>query len=604
MASDDIRIRVPSRIANWFLEECLGSGYSGSIWRATNPFTGQTAAIKVQDVGHECPTNRYERNFYPSLQGGTGMPTLWAAGVQGDYDYLVIDLLGASLDSLYRRNGKKMDLRSTICIAMQVIQRLEFMHSRGILHRDIQLGNCVVGLGTDKGTIYMIDFGFSKRYIDPRTGMHIPDSRGKRDFIGNYWFTSVNVHCRGRVPSRRDDMEALALMLIHVLTEGGLPWTRNGIPKTNKAHDVIIRKKLRTTPEDLCRGLPGVFEEFLRYCRRLKFFEQPDYRFWRERFADLAREKGYAIHGGYVDDYFVWPPRPETPPYRKRGQYVRDESEQEIGIETILEEIAKMHLEKQGLRFGDERRNARLKPTLPPARTPPEAPRLDPVSLPSEGSNLYRTEDGNVEQASPLQSDSQRSESKGKARYPPGVIVISDSSDEGSIKPSRQMDRATKQATMRLLANRARSAIDNVSLADLLRKFLETYSLTGTRSRVITRDAFDFLDTLVQQLENPSAFVACNSQKTDSQLSRVTSGQTQSESRQDRLRHRPPMHTQKSETVKALRQRLQNNPQAMGNQELAKILSDFCVAVRSTTGKTLTKDGVAVLEGVESRLRQ
>ncbi|OCB87752.1 CK1/CK1 protein kinase [Sanghuangporus baumii] len=558
-----------------------------------NPFTGQTAAIKVQDVGHECPTNRYERNFYPSLQGGTGMPTLWAAGVQGDYDYLgepadvrvvhpwanpkyapVIDLLGASLDSLYRRNGKNMDLQSTICIAMQVIQRLEFMHSRGILHRDIQLGNCVVGLGTDKGIIYMIDFGFSKRYIDPRT-----------------------------VPSRRDDMEALALMLIHVLTEGGLPWTRNGIPKTNKAHDVIIRKKLRTTPEDLCRGLPGVFEEFLRYCRRLKFFEQPDYRFWRERFADLAREKGYAIHGGYVDDYFVWPPQPETPPYRKRGQYVRDESEQEIGIETILEEIVKMHLEKQGPRFGDERRNARLKPTLPPARTPPEAPRLDPVSLPSEGSNLPRTENGNVEQAAPLQSDSQRSESKGKAKYPPGVIVISDSSDEGSIKPSRQMDRATKQATMRLLAKRARSATDNVSLADLLRKFLETYSLTGTRSRVITRDAFDFLDTLVQQLENLSS-VACNSRKTDSQLSRATSNQTQFESKQERLRQRPPMHTQKSETVKALRQRLQNGPQAMGNQELAKILSDFCVGVRSTTGKTLTKDGVAVLEGIESRLRQ
>ena len=60
----------------------------GSIWQAVNPFTGQSAAVKVQDVDHECPTNRYERNFYPSLQGGKGMPTLWAAGVQGDHDYL------------------------------------------------------------------------------------------------------------------------------------------------------------------------------------------------------------------------------------------------------------------------------------------------------------------------------------------------------------------------------------------------------------------------------------------------------------------------------------------------------------------------------------
>lgn len=60
--------------------------------------------------------------FYPSLQGGVGMPTLWAAGVQGIYDYLVIDLLGPSLDNLYRKNGKQvMDLRSVVCIAMQVV---------------------------------------------------------------------------------------------------------------------------------------------------------------------------------------------------------------------------------------------------------------------------------------------------------------------------------------------------------------------------------------------------------------------------------------------------------------------------------------------------
>jgi serine/threonine protein kinase len=66
--------------------------------------------------------------------------------------------------------------------------RLQFMHHRGVLHRDIQLGNCVIGLPPNEKTIYMIDFGFSKRYIDPHTGRHIPDSKLKRDFIGNYWF--------------------------------------------------------------------------------------------------------------------------------------------------------------------------------------------------------------------------------------------------------------------------------------------------------------------------------------------------------------------------------------------------------------------------------
>lgn len=77
------------------------------------------------------------------------------------------------------------------------------MHSRGVLHRDIQLGNCVIGLPPNHQVIYMIDFGFSKFYIDPVTRRHIPESKEKRDFIGNYWFTSVNVHCRGKGQSHR-----------------------------------------------------------------------------------------------------------------------------------------------------------------------------------------------------------------------------------------------------------------------------------------------------------------------------------------------------------------------------------------------------------------
>lgn len=105
-------------------------------------------------------------------------------------------------------------------------------------------------------------------------------------------------------------MEALALMLIHVMTDGGLPWTRNGVPKTDKLHDILIRKKLRTTPDELCQGLPPVFEDFLRYCRRLKFLDQPNYGLWRDRFADLAIEMGFVQPNQIVSDDFAWPPRP------------------------------------------------------------------------------------------------------------------------------------------------------------------------------------------------------------------------------------------------------------------------------------------------------
>ena len=94
----------------------------GSIFRATHLHTGQVVALKVQRVDHECPTNRYERNLYPLLRGGKGMPTLWASGVHGMWDYMAIDLLGASLDNLYKNSGKDtMELGSVCSIAMQVV---------------------------------------------------------------------------------------------------------------------------------------------------------------------------------------------------------------------------------------------------------------------------------------------------------------------------------------------------------------------------------------------------------------------------------------------------------------------------------------------------
>lgn len=114
--------------------------------------------------------------------------------------------------------------------------------------------------------------------------------------------------CNGRfpvllVPSRRDDLEAAALMFIHLLTPRGLPWTRNGVPKTDDAHERLKEEKRKARPEQLCRGMPSEFEEFLRYCRRLKFQECPDYAKWREEFRELAKAEGFP-----GDDDFVWPP--------------------------------------------------------------------------------------------------------------------------------------------------------------------------------------------------------------------------------------------------------------------------------------------------------
>ena len=94
-------------------------------------------------------------------------------------------------------------------------------------------------------------------------------------------------------------------MLIHILTPGGLPWTRNGVPRDDVEHDRLKRCKRDSRPEDLCDGLPEEFASFLHYCRGLQFSAQPDYARWRERFLDLGQRLGY----GDVRP-FIWPPPP------------------------------------------------------------------------------------------------------------------------------------------------------------------------------------------------------------------------------------------------------------------------------------------------------
>lgn len=96
----------------------------GSIFRAQNIHHGQVVALKMQWVHHQCPTNRFERYLYPLIQGGKGMPRLWDAGVVGEWDYLAIDLLGQSLDSIHKKNNREvMNTGSVCCIAMQVVRR-------------------------------------------------------------------------------------------------------------------------------------------------------------------------------------------------------------------------------------------------------------------------------------------------------------------------------------------------------------------------------------------------------------------------------------------------------------------------------------------------
>ena len=181
-----------------------------------------------------------------------GIPKFYGFGDKADYYYLIQEFLGPNLSQLLNYCGKKKFTLGTIClIAMQMLNRIEYIHKRHYLHRDIKPENFCIGNEENTNTIYLIDYGLAKRFKDNKTNQHIPYREG-RDFIGTARYASINAHL-GLEQSRRDDLISIGYNLIYML-KGGLPW--QGI----KGKDRIIKlaqKKIQIPNDVLCNGLPN-----------------------------------------------------------------------------------------------------------------------------------------------------------------------------------------------------------------------------------------------------------------------------------------------------------------------------------------------------------
>lgn len=84
-----------------------------------------------------------------------------------------MDILGPTIDDLFKFCSKNFTISTFSFIAYQMICRTEGIHCRGYVHRDLKPENFLIGIGKKYKTLYLIDFGLVKRYICPKTGVHI-----------------------------------------------------------------------------------------------------------------------------------------------------------------------------------------------------------------------------------------------------------------------------------------------------------------------------------------------------------------------------------------------------------------------------------------------
>jgi serine/threonine protein kinase len=250
-------------IANKYkLIEKINEGSFGTIFKAENIRTKEQVAIKFEDKSEQTTSLKNEARIYQYLGRLDGFPQLKTFGTTDKVNYLVMDLLGNSLDNIIV-NYKELPLKIVLVLGIQIIKRIKSLHDKCLLHRDIKPSNFVFGTKNNTNKLFLIDLGFSKRY--DYDGKHI-EEKNINNIIGSLNFISLNVH-NYREPSRRDDLESCVYVILTLLF-GNLEW----VNETNVQKMILLKQNIIKKDK-----VPTFIKNMLHYVRTMGFDAIPDY---------------------------------------------------------------------------------------------------------------------------------------------------------------------------------------------------------------------------------------------------------------------------------------------------------------------------------------
>lgn len=300
----------------------IGRGSYGELHLGKNMGTNEFVAVKLEKRNSPDPQLMIEWSLYQVLgshqeDAAEGFPRVFYYGPieigRTFYNGLVMELLCMDMEMMFETVCKRsFSLKTTLMIALQMISRIEFVHSKNLCYVDIKPENFLIGLeGTpNENVIHLVDFGLAKLYVDVRTKKHIVYKEGVSP-SGTMRYMSVNAHS-AREQSRRDDMEALAYLFIYFM-RGKLPWSGIKVKNEDDRFSKVGQIKKKTPPEILCKGMPEEFPNYLKAVKKLRFDEAPNYKALKKPFEDLMARNGFVN-----DNVFDWT--------GKLGEFNKDEA--------------------------------------------------------------------------------------------------------------------------------------------------------------------------------------------------------------------------------------------------------------------------------------
>ena len=260
--------------SKFLIRKKIGKGSFGTVYQGINTSNNEKIALKVEKRKKNDPGTLENEALRLVYLQGEGVPCVYCFGNNLYHNLLVEELLGKSLEDLFNLFGKPFSLKTVCVLGIEMIKRIQYIHSKYYIHRDIKPDNFMTGRGQNEKKIYIIDFGLAKKYYSASKAQHIKFITGKH-LIGTARYCGRNAH-RGYEQGRRDDIESIGYVLMYFLL-GVLPWQGLKVKKNEDHFEKIAQKKYSTTFEELTAGQPEEFLLYFKHVEKLEFEDQPNY---------------------------------------------------------------------------------------------------------------------------------------------------------------------------------------------------------------------------------------------------------------------------------------------------------------------------------------
>jgi serine/threonine protein kinase len=238
----------------------LNNGEFGIVYSGENIRNKEKIAIKLEDNTKKSLL-KHETIVYQYLKGVDGVPKIKWFGSYNNLQYLVLPLFKVSLTDIVS-NNEEIDW---VTIGNSLFKTIENIHNRGIIHRDLKPNNIMLGYDNK---YYIIDFGFSKSYLDNNNNHNV--LKETHSFIGTPNYASLNIH-NGYEGSRRDDMISIGYILYY-LSEKSLPWENM----------VDIKDMIELKMGQLNSNEGNMIVDYIISSYQLSFNERPNYNYFIE----------------------------------------------------------------------------------------------------------------------------------------------------------------------------------------------------------------------------------------------------------------------------------------------------------------------------------